>query len=268
MGHRALVVEDDHALADVLRMKLVRDGHTVTVAKHQREAYRLLDQHRFEFVLLDLRLPTHKNDMDPNAEVGFAILDHIRDRFSMDELPVIVMTAYEETSQTAVRALKAFANDYIQKPFADSPVSLDDKLAGIIHHLQQDQSPSSGRGLAPSEKRHMIAFKSGYVEINGIRITCRHYDLLLVLGSKTLMRTPTATDNDGSASAMTGKAIATALKVEEPTVRQYVTRFRKRIADDHRRLKKGPIGAQDIIRNVRDWKGYALNFEKACIILE
>src|SRR3990170_3828735 len=99
MGYRALIIEDDHALADALGMRLSRAGHKVTIAEHQREAYRLLDQETFDFVLLDLRLPTNKDDMEPNAEVGFDILDHIRDRFSQDALPVIVMTAYEGTSQ-------------------------------------------------------------------------------------------------------------------------------------------------------------------------
>jgi len=97
--------------------------------------------------------------MDPNTEVGFAILDHIRDRFSPDELPVIIMTAYEETSQTAVRALKAFANDYIQKPFEDSSVSLDDKVAAIIRHLEAGK-PSSHVKTRQPDKRHRIAFSS------------------------------------------------------------------------------------------------------------
>ncbi len=119
MRYRALVIEDDHVLADVLRMKLEREGHTVTIAPNQRDAYHLLDLQEFDFVLLDLRLPTREGDMNLHSQVGFDILDHIRDRFTPDQLPVIVMTAYEETSQTAVRALKALANDYITKPFED-----------------------------------------------------------------------------------------------------------------------------------------------------
>ena len=265
MGYRFLIIEDDHALADVLRMKLARDGHTVTVAKHQREAYHFLDQQEFDLVLLDLRLPTHKNDMDPNAEVGFAILDHIRDRFSQDQLPVIIMTAYEETSQTAVRALKAFANDYIQKPFEDSPVSIDEKLAGIIRHIETPKKSPSEKARK-SDGRHKIIFKKDCVEIDGIKVDGRFYSLLLLLGSRTLMVTPDVASRDRV--AMTGKEIADALKIEEATVRQYVTRFRKFIADEHKKLKKGPMEGQDIIRNSRDWKGYELNFDTARISRE
>ena len=265
MEQKALIIEDDHALADVLRMKLARDGHKVTIAKHQREAYHLLDKQQFDFVLLDLRLPTSKNDMDPNTEVGFAILDHIRDRFSPDELPVIVMTAYEETSQTAVRALKALANDYIQKPFDDSPVSLDEKIAGMIRHLEAGKRSGCIK-TQPTDKRHKIVFRRDCVEINGIKVDGRFHSLLALLASRTLMVTPCAANRDGA--AMPGKELAGAMNVSEPTARQYVTRFRAFIANEHRRLKKGTVGKQEIIRNSRDWKGYELNFDNAYISRE
>src|SRR6185503_17772072 len=89
---RVLVVEDDPTLADVLRLKLEREGHTVTLTPTQQEAYHALDESVFQFALLDLRLPTHSGDMDPNLEVGFHVLAHIRDRFDATRLPVIVMT--------------------------------------------------------------------------------------------------------------------------------------------------------------------------------
>lgn len=265
MGYRALIIEDDHALADALGMRLSREGHKVTIAKHQREAYCLLDKENFDFVLLDLRLPADKNDMEPNSRVGFDTLDHIRDRFSQDALPVIVMTAYEETSQTAVRALKAFANDYITKPFEDSPESLDTKLSKITQLLESAKRPSDG-GHQPAEKRHRIVFRKDCVEINGIKVNGRIHSLLMLLGSKTFMVTPAATNK--GVTTMTGKEIARNLKVAEPTVRQYVTRFRKFIAEKHRKLNGGHIGKQEIIRNDRDWKGYAINFHAAYISRE
>ena len=125
-------------------MKLEREGHEVIIAPSQRDAYHVLDDHAFDFALLDLRLPTHVGDMDPNAEVGFAILKHIRERFSAEMFPVIVMTAYEETSQTAVRALRTGANDYITKPFEDSSISLDEKLRGLVSFVQQQGEQRRG----------------------------------------------------------------------------------------------------------------------------
>lgn len=69
-------------------------------------------------------------------------------------------------------------------------------------------------------------------------------------------------------TAMPGKQIAIAIGVTEPTIRQYVTRFRKWIDEESRRLGKGSVGKHEIIRNRRDWNGYEMNFDDSHISLE
>ncbi len=251
MGSRILMVEDDHTLAEVLGMKLSQLGHEFSLASNQRDAYHLLDDQEFDFALLDLRLPTHDRDMDPNSEVGFDILDHIRERYSQSELPVIVMTAYEESSQTAVRALKAGATDYITKPFADSAVSIDDKLAAIGRLIHE----STGVPVEPS--KHKIVLGGKRITINEIEVNkdC-FFELLLLLGRRTLL-------SDGE--PMTGREIAKAMGIEAQTVRTHVSRFRKWITEVHEKQELAPIGEQDIIENRRKWKGYRLNLD-TCFI--
>jgi DNA-binding response OmpR family regulator len=262
MAYRALVVEDDGVLADVLRMKLEREGHEVIIAPSQRDAYHLLDDQAFDFALLDLRLPTHAGDMDPHSQVGFDVLVHIRERFAADKLPVIVMTAYEETSQTAVRALRAGANDYITKPFDDSPISLDEKLREIASCISQARRMSAEPRSTASGKAHRVVFLAGgNVEVDGMLIPRRSADLLRVLATQTLtLPTNSTVDPD---PRMPGKMIARALGVEEPTVRQYVKRFRESMAAEYQRRNLGSIDNQAIVRNARTWKGYDLNRE-AC----
>ena len=62
---------------------------------------------------------------------------------------------------------------------------------------------------------------------------------------------------------MPGREIAKALGVQDATVRQYVTRFRKWIAAEYAARNLGRIDDQAVVRNTRDWKGYDLNRE-AC----
>lgn len=257
MTYRALIIEDDATIADVLRMKLEREGHEVTVAASQREAYHLLDNGTFDFAMLDLRLPTHMGDMSPHVEVGFDTLTHIRERFPADRLPVIVMTAFEETSQTAVRSLKAGANDYITKPFHDSPISLDDKLRGIVAFIGQARLV----GAAPrSSKAHTIVFfKTGQVQVDGILLKGRHANLVWILGRRTLK--PYLDGSAGCDPRMPGKVIADAMGVKDQTVRRQVARLRKWLADEYERRGLGSIDDDAIIRNTRDWKGYDLNRE-------
>jgi DNA-binding response OmpR family regulator len=257
MAYRALVIEDDGTIADVLRMKLNREGHEVTVAPTQRDAYHLLGEKSFDFALLDLRLPTHEGDMSPHVQVGFDILGYIRERFSANMLPVIVMTAYEETSQTAVRALRAGANDYITKPFDDSPVSLDEKLRDIVACIGQTRLATAVPGVP---KAHTLVFcTAGPVELDSMVVSGCSADLLRVLGTRTLMLSPDAAG--ARDPRMTCKDIAVAMDVNEPTVRQYVARFRRWVATEYKRRGLGPIDRQAIIRNRREWKGYDLNLD-------
>ena len=108
-----LVVEDDSALREWLRLEL--RPHLLTMAAHQEAAYAELEARRFDLVLLDLRLPVSARDIEPHSDVGFDILRSIRRQHPPDRLPVVVMTAYEGTSETTVRAFKWGANDYWSK---------------------------------------------------------------------------------------------------------------------------------------------------------
>lgn len=255
MSYRALVIEDDAALSDVLRMKLERDGHGVTIATSQQDAYHLLDDQSFDFALLDLRLPTHVGDMDPHSQVGFDILGHIRARFTTSQLPIVVMTAFEETSQTAVRALRAGANDYITKPFDDSQISLDDKLADIVRCIEVARQAGT-----PAAKQFVISFSLNEVRLNGVLIDGKAADLLRLLGSKTLMLS--CTGDGAKRPHMPAKDIAKALSVQDTSVRKYVSRFRKSVVAMALDGNWGRVDTQSIVKNTRDWKGYCLNSDQ------
>lgn len=266
MRYRALVVEDHDLVADVLSQMLSGYGHRVAVAKDQREAYMLLDRESFDFVLLDLRLPVDENDRNPDTEVGFAILDHIRERYTQYELPVMVMTAFEESSQTPVRVMKAQANDYIRKPFEESPICLAEKIEGIIQEVRRAGGPSGYDETQPLRKLHTIIVGENLVEIDEIEVTGRAGEMLKLLARRTAAAS--REDRRVGRVFLTGKEIAEAFDIEEASVRQCVCRFRRWLRAEHRRMKKGPIGTQDIIRNARDWKGYGLNLERTRIVFQ
>ena len=116
MKKRILVVEDEPNMRRVLEVQLSSAGYAVEKAATAEEALRIFDRAAdggepgaLDLVLTDLRLPV----MD-----GLQLLERVRGM--QPSLPVIVMTAYG-TVETAVKAMKAGANDYILKPF-----SLDD----------------------------------------------------------------------------------------------------------------------------------------------
>ena len=254
MALRALVIEDEVTIAKQLQKKLERRGHEVTIASNQSQVYHLLGQREFDFVLLDLRLPTLQNSMDHDSEVGFDILDYIRDRFTPKQLPVLVMTAYEVTSQTAVRALRALANDYITKPFEDSRVSLGQKLDALTRAIS-NSGPTS-----VLKKRYEIVFSRGGVEINGIPVKSRrHSDILRLLGSRVFLDSGDGISDKGG--PIKGKELGDELGLDGATVRQDINRFKSWIAGEHESRGLGSVDRQDVIRNVRGRRGYEINLD-------
>ncbi|GIX49355.1 MAG: hypothetical protein KatS3mg131_3566 [Candidatus Tectimicrobiota bacterium] len=109
-----LLVVDDNALnRDMLARRLARRGYTVTVAADGQQALQLLEAQRFDLLLLDVMMP---------GLSGLDVLRLLRQRYAAAELPVIMATAKDQSSDI-VTALQLGANDYVTKPL-DFPVVL------------------------------------------------------------------------------------------------------------------------------------------------
>ena len=104
---RVLIVDDAPGVSDVLLMKLEREGYVVAVAKNAERATKLLQADSFDVILLDIRLPDGS---------GFELLTRLRQRRSLLDTPIIVLSGLDQTSDV-VAALQDGANDYITKPF-------------------------------------------------------------------------------------------------------------------------------------------------------
>src|SRR5258708_22501074 len=101
-----LVVEDEAALATMLRYNLEKQGFRVDEAADGQEALNRINELRPDLVLLDWMLPVMS---------GIEVCRQIRRRHETRDLPVIMVTARTE-DQDAVRGLNTGADDYITKP--------------------------------------------------------------------------------------------------------------------------------------------------------
>ena len=107
-----LVVDDDdtrETLAELLR----DEGYAVSTARDGAQALELLEAERPDLVLLDIVMP---------RTTGIELLSRLRQRYSPAELPVIMMSAKDQSTDV-VAALSEGANDYVTKPL-DLPVVL------------------------------------------------------------------------------------------------------------------------------------------------
>ncbi|MEO8713742.1 MAG: phosphate regulon transcriptional regulator PhoB [Acetobacteraceae bacterium] len=103
-----LVVEDEAALATMLRYNLEKQGFRVEEAADGHAALTRIAETRPEIVLLDWMLPVLS---------GLEVCRQLRRRPATRDLPVIMLTARVE-EQDAVRGLDTGADDYITKPFS------------------------------------------------------------------------------------------------------------------------------------------------------
>jgi len=106
-----LVVDDDKLSRELLARRLQQWGHTTTVASDGATALKLLPQQPLDLVMLDISMP----DID-----GLQVLSVIRQTYSLTNLPVMMATAMDGSSDV-VKAINLGANDYVTKPF-DLPV--------------------------------------------------------------------------------------------------------------------------------------------------
>src|SRR4029453_2089974 len=136
-----LVVDDDEYNRVLLCRRLERKGYAATAAASGQEALELMQQQAFDLVLLDIMMP----ELD-----GTAVLKMIRETFTAAQLPVIMVSAKDE-SEDIVGALSLGANDYVTKPI-DFPVV----FARIHTQLSRKKAEEA---LRESEERDALAMR-------------------------------------------------------------------------------------------------------------
>ena len=104
MRKRILIVDDEARQSKLWMAKLEEEGYKIDLAENGKEACDKILQESYQLVLTDIIMPK----MD-----GLQLLDWIRERDK--GLPVIMITAYADVD-SAVRAMKKGAYDYVKKP--------------------------------------------------------------------------------------------------------------------------------------------------------
>jgi DNA-binding response OmpR family regulator len=105
--HAHLLIVDDDPLQRLLLRRLLNTEYAVTEAQSGREAIRLLSEHAFDLMLLDVMLP---------GLSGLDVLQRARASLSSTDLPVIIVSALDSHSDI-IHGLNLGANDYVAKPF-------------------------------------------------------------------------------------------------------------------------------------------------------
>lgn len=134
---RVMVVDDEPINVKVLNAQLQRAGYDVVTYYNGKDAIEHLQGEEFpDLILLDVMMPSLS---------GFEVCRTIRETYSKAELPVILLTAKNHTSDI-LEGFKAGANDYIAKPIAK-----DELLARIKTHIELSKINSVFSRFVPLE---------------------------------------------------------------------------------------------------------------------
>jgi CheY-like chemotaxis protein len=117
---RLLIVDDSGLIRKVMVRRFEGLGYEVVEARHGWQALELVEQGNLDLVILDILMP----DMS-----GLEVLKLIRETYSAEELPVIVVSGRDDLKDVA-ESLRAGANDHLPKPLDFERAA--GRIAGLI----------------------------------------------------------------------------------------------------------------------------------------
>ena len=115
-----MIVEDDEMVADMLGMSLEMRGYETTIVNTGEEALEKVKEDPPGVIVLDFKLPGIDGDV---------VCEEVRKLYSLEELPVIIITAVSDTD-VGERIEGLEINMYLRKPF--KPKILMNKIEELL----------------------------------------------------------------------------------------------------------------------------------------
>ena len=163
-----LLVEDEDDLASIVEYHLDKAGYNVLRASNGQYALDVLERSEVSLVLLDLMLP----DMS-----GVDICRHIRSHVSIQNLPVIMVTAKGEEIDRVI-GFEVGADDYVVKPFSSRELVL--RIKSLLRRqtgLEANTSPVIEYAIFKVDRAAHRVWIAG----EEVSLTALEFKLLVVL---------------------------------------------------------------------------------------
>jgi DNA-binding response OmpR family regulator len=166
VSRRALVVEDDPDIVELVVHYLQGDGWTVETASDGRAALERLRAEAFQLLVLDLQLP----GMD-----GLALCSALRQDKRTRDLPIVMLTARGDEADRVV-GLEVGADDYVVKPF--SPKELMARVRALFRRIErpETETPLVFSALELDRTRHVVRWSG-----QPVHLTAKEFALLVAL---------------------------------------------------------------------------------------
>ena len=149
---KALIVDDDPNISELLRLYFDKDGFAVISCLDGDKAFDTFQQSSPDVIILDLMLP---------GKDGYDIMREIR---KVSTVPILMLTARGDTLDKVV-GLELGADDYIQKPF--DPKELLARVKAVLRRYETGQEPHHAGSEGDSGGE--------YAEFPGLRVDKSRY---------------------------------------------------------------------------------------------
>jgi DNA-binding response OmpR family regulator len=164
---RALVVEDDADIVELVSMYLAKDGWKVEAVADGKRALEKVRRGSYQLVILDIQLP----GLD-----GLSVCAELRRDRAAAAVPVVMLTARGDESDRIV-GLEMGADDYVVKPF--SPKELMARVRAVLRRFERKDDLEEVATVGPLEldrARHVVRCAG-----EAVRLTAKEFALLSAL---------------------------------------------------------------------------------------
>lgn len=215
-----LIVEDEAAIREMLRMTLAMAGFEVLEAANGESGWQQVLAEQPDCVLLDWMLP---------GMSGVSLAQRIRQHDEIGHTPIVMLTARGEENDQ-VQGFEAGADDYVIKPF--SPRALVARIKALLR-----------RQVPPQSEKSLVEVEGLLLDLTGYRFTVQDQEIKLGPTEFKLMHFfMTHPERVYSREQLLRQVWGENVVVEERTVDVHIRRLRKQLAQ-HR--------CQNVIQTVR-----------------
>lgn len=166
MSQMILIVEDEEAIRELIRINLVAAGYATSEASDGAQALERAKSVKPDLILLDWMLP----GLD-----GTDVLRHLRADPTLAAIPVLMLTAKSEESDV-VLGLELGAADYVTKPFSNKVLVA--RIRALLRRGAEEPPEETiryaGLVLTPGQRQATLEGKD-------LVLTCGEFDMLSLL---------------------------------------------------------------------------------------
>ena len=157
---KILIVEDEHAIAELVELQVTLAGHTADVLHDGTGVMDRVEADRPDIIILDVMLP---------GRDGFSLMEGIRPL----DIPVIFLTA-KDSMEDKITGLQLGADDYIVKPFA--VIELLTRIETVLRRSNKTDEVFKLGDVEVRRDEHIVLLGGQRVEL-----TTKEYGLLCTL---------------------------------------------------------------------------------------